>query len=167
MLPIILDKEQLQSNNEATCKSYITFQCCPYKLYSDTKLVYNNFISLFTLILCQVYQSLRKGYLVDLSQCLLQVEASKEDMKSMYDVFKILLTSIINYTEETENILCGNTTHIIEGTILPLVKNVLMPSPVIKFNTNYAAEKNDLHKLLQFTPGESKFCYHKKLKRHT
>ncbi|XP_025157486.1 uncharacterized protein LOC105182540 isoform X2 [Harpegnathos saltator] len=131
-------------------------QCCLYKLYDDDKLIFNNFISLFTLILCQVYQSLKKGHLVDFSQYLLQVQASTEDMKSMHNVFKSFLTNVINYTEETENILCEkNTTHIIGETLLPLAKSVLlMPSPLIKININYADEKNDLHKLLQFTPGE-------------
>ncbi|XP_032686269.1 uncharacterized protein LOC116851192 [Odontomachus brunneus] len=154
-----LDGKQLKEIN-CSVISELPFppivQCCLYKLYNDNKLIYNNFISLFTLILCQVYQSLRKNYLVDLSQCLLQVQASQEDMKSMYNVFKTLLTSIINYTEETENIVCKrNTTHITEQIALPLMKSVLlMPSPLIKINTNCADEKNDLHKLLQFTPGE-------------
>lgn len=141
---------------------YINFQCYLYKLYSDNKLIYNNFISFFTLVLYQVYQSLRKNYLVDLSQCLLQVKASVEDMKSMYNVFKTLLTSVINYMVETENALCGeNITHAhVTGEIaMPFMKSVLlMPSPLIKINTNYADEKNDLHKLLQCTP-EGKSYY--------
>lgn len=64
--------------------------------------------------------------------------------------------------EETENILCGkNTTHITGEIALPLMKSVLlMPSPLIKINTNCADEKSDLHKLLQFTPGEGKSYYY-------
>lgn len=109
-----------------------------------------------------MYQYLKKGYLIDLSQCFLQVKASTEDMKSMSNVFETLLTSIISYTEETKNVLCErNTTHSIGEITLPLAKSVLlMPSPLIKININCADEKNDLHKLLQFTPAESKSYYY-------
>lgn len=121
-------------------------------------MVYHNFIRLFTLVLYQIYQCLRKEDLVDLSQCLLQVEASAEDMKSMCNVFKSFLASMINSMEETQTFLCGKSIErISEENVLPFVKSVLlMPSPLIKINTNCADERNGTQ-LLQFTPGEGKF----------
>ncbi|XP_070150427.1 uncharacterized protein [Polyergus mexicanus] len=77
-------------------------QHCLYHLYNDNQLVYHNFIHLYTLILYQVHQCLRKDELVDLSQCLLQVEASVDDMKSMYNIFKTILTNMKNSIEETQ-----------------------------------------------------------------
>ncbi|XP_071560572.1 uncharacterized protein [Temnothorax nylanderi] len=126
-----------------------------YHLYNDNKLVYHNFILLLTLVLNQIYQWLRRGALVDLSQCLLQVKASSEDMKSMCNVFKIFLASMIDSTEETQSVLCAKSIERIpEENVLPFVKSVLlMPSPIIKINTNCANERNDTQ-LLQFTPGE-------------
>ncbi|XP_071629792.1 uncharacterized protein [Temnothorax longispinosus] len=122
---------------------------------NDDKLVYHNFIGLLTLVLNKIYQWLRRGALVDLSQCLLQVKASAEDMKSMCDVFKIFLASMISSTEETQSVLCAKSIERIpEENMLPFVKSVLlMPSPIIKINTNCANERNDTQ-LLQFTPGE-------------
>ncbi|XP_039305540.1 uncharacterized protein LOC105192958 [Solenopsis invicta] len=130
-------------------------QHCLYHLYNDNKLVYHNFMRLLTLILYQIYQCLRKENLVDLSQCLLQVKASAEDMKSMYNVLQTFLTSIINSMEETQSVLCAKSIErISEDNVLPFVKSVLlMPSPLIKINTNYAHERNDTQ-LLQFTPSE-------------
>lgn len=96
---------------------------------------------------------------MDLSQCILQVEASAEDLKSVHNVFETFLTSIVGSTEETQSALCErNMGHISrEENVLPFVTNVLlMPSPLIKINTNCIDEKNDLHKLLQFTPREGK-----------
>jgi len=95
---------------------------------------------------------------VDLSQCLLQVEASAEDMKSMCNVFKTFLASMINSMEESQSVLCTkNIERISEDNVLPFVKSVLlMPSPLIKININCRDQRNDTQ-LLQFTPGESKF----------
>jgi len=122
-------------------------------------LVYRNFIRLLTLLLHQVYQRLRNVGLKDLSEsCRLQVEASVEDMKSMYNVFQTLLTNMINSTKETQNVLCDkNVRQMSKENVLPFVKDVLlMPSPAIKINTNYADDgRNDLVRLLQTTP-ESK-----------
>ncbi|EZA54921.1 uncharacterized protein LOC105279589 isoform X2 [Ooceraea biroi] len=131
-------------------------QHCLYHLYDGNKLRYRNFIHLFTLMLRQVYQCLRKRNLVDLSQCQLQVEASVEDLRSVYNVFNTFLTSIVSSTEEAQSVLCErNVGRTSEEDVLPLVKNVLlMPSPLIKINTHYVDEKDDLHKLLQFTPAE-------------
>jgi len=118
---------------------------------------YYNFIHVFTLMLCQIYQYLRKRNLVDFSQCLLQIEASVEDMKSVYNVFKTFLINIISLTEKTQNASYERNIRYTEENMLPLVKSILlMPSPLIKINTHYVDEKNDLHKLLQFTPAESK-----------
>lgn len=125
-------------------------------LYSDNKLVYHTFICLFTSVLQQVYHKLRKENLADLSQCLLQVKASTEDMTSVCNVMKTLLTTITSASEETQTVMCKTgIPHIPEENELPFVKHMLlMPSPLIKININYADETNDLHKLLQFTPGE-------------
>lgn len=121
-------------------------------------MVYHNFIRLLTSILYYIYQCLKKEDLVDLSQCVLQVEASAEDMKSMCNVFKTFLASMINSTEETQNVLCAkNIERISNENVLPFVKSVLlMPSPLIRINTKCANERNDTQ-LLQFTPGEGKF----------
>ncbi|XP_011635696.1 uncharacterized protein LOC105426252 [Pogonomyrmex barbatus] len=127
-----------------------------YHLYDDNKLIYHNFIYLLTLILYQVYQCLRKEDFMDLSQCLLQVQASAEDMKSLYNVFKTFLTSITNSTEETKSVLSAkNMKRISEENALPFIKSVLlMPSPLIKININCTDEKSDTQ-LLHFTPGEA------------
>lgn len=95
---------------------------------------------------------------MDLSQCLLQVEASAEDMKSMCNVFKTFLASVISSTKETQSVLCTkDIMSISEENVLPFVKSVLLvPSPLIKIYTNCADQRNDTE-LLQFTPGESKF----------
>lgn len=105
-----------------------------------------------------MYQCLRKDELVDLSQCLLQVEASVDDMKSMYNIFKTILTNMKNSIEETQSISCEkNMDYMSRENVLPFVNSVLlMPSPLIKINTNCADETNDLQRLLQLTPGESK-----------
>lgn len=134
------------------------FQHYLYHLYNDNQLVYHNFIHLYTLILYQVYQCLRKDELVDLSQCLLQVEASVDDMKSMYNIFKTILTNMKNSIEETQSTSCEkNMDYMSRENVLPFVNSVLlMPSPLIKINTNCADETNDLQRLLQLTPGESK-----------
>ncbi|XP_070150426.1 uncharacterized protein [Polyergus mexicanus] len=131
-------------------------QHCLYHLYNDNQLVYHNFIHLYTLILYQVHQCLRKDELVDLSQCLLQVEASVDDMKSMYNIFKTILTNMKNSIEETQSIFCKKSTdYMSRENVLPFVNNVLlMPSPLIKINTNCVDETNDLQRLLQLTPGE-------------
>lgn len=100
---------------------------------------------------------------MDLSQCLLQVEASTEDMKSMCNVFKTFLASMISSTEETQSVpRSKNIERISEENVLPFVKSILlMPSPLIKINTNCANEKNDTQ-LLQFTPGKNKNSKSKK-----
>ncbi|KYN21278.1 hypothetical protein ALC57_06377 [Trachymyrmex cornetzi] len=123
------------------------------KIISIYIIIYHNFIRLLTLILYQIYQCLRKDDLVDLSQCLLQVEASTEDMKSMCNVFKTFLVSITSSTEDVQNDLCVKSTERIseDKNVLPFVKNVLlMSSPLIKINTNCANQRNEL----QFTPTE-------------
>jgi len=106
-----------------------------------------------------VYQCLRKDELVDLTQCLLQMEASVEDMKSMYNIFKTILTNMKNSIVETQSFFCKKNMDYTSGEyVLPFVNSVLlMPSPLIKINTNCVDETNDLQKLLQLTPGESKF----------
>ncbi|XP_012064489.1 PREDICTED: uncharacterized protein LOC105627821 [Atta cephalotes] len=151
-----LDSKQLEKIN-CFLISELPFppdvQHCFYRLYNDNRLIYHNFIHLLTLILYQVYQCLRKDDLVDLSQCLLQVEASTEDMKSMCNVFKTFLANMISSTEEMQNDLCvKNTERISEDkNVLPFVKNILlMSSPLIKINTNCANQRNEL----QFTPTE-------------
>ncbi|XP_072751102.1 uncharacterized protein [Anoplolepis gracilipes] len=145
---------------------------CLYHVYNDNQLVYHNFIHLYTLILCQVYQYLRKDELVDLSQCLLQVEASVEDIKSMSNIFEIILRNMNNSIEETQSVFCKkNIDHMSGENVLPFVNSVLlMPSPLIKINTNCADEMNDLQKVLQLTPGEiahkslfSRYMRHKRI----
>ncbi|KAL6430186.1 hypothetical protein ACFW04_007736 [Cataglyphis niger] len=147
-------------------------QHCLYHLYNDNQLIYHNFIHLYTLILYQVYQYLRKDELVDLSQCLLQVEASVDDMKSMYNIFNTILTNMKNSIQETRNIFCKeNMDYMSEENVLPFVNSVLlMPSPLIKINTNCADETNDLQRLLQLTPSEiahkslfSRYMRHKRI----
>lgn len=121
--------------------------------------MYHNFNHLFALIIAQVYQWLRKNQLVDLSPCLLQMEASIEDIKSARNIFKTFLTSLGDTMKETQSVSCerNNAEHLSGTNVLPLVKSVLlMPSPLIKIDTNCADEKNDLHELLQFTPGEGR-----------
>lgn len=151
-----LDSKQLERVN-CSLISELPFppdiQHCLYHLYNDNKLVYYNFIRLLTLILYQIYQCLRKGDLMDLSQCLLQVEASAEDMKSMCDIFKTFLASMISSTEETQSVSCMKSIERISENVLPFAKSVLMPSPLIKINTNFGNQRNDTQ-LLQFTPGE-------------
>lgn len=64
---------------------------------------------------------------------------------------------MISSTEEMQNVLCVKSTERIseDKNVLPFVKNVLlMPSPLIKINTNCADQRNDTQ--LQFTPAESK-----------
>ncbi|KYN02170.1 hypothetical protein ALC62_06953 [Cyphomyrmex costatus] len=152
-----LDNKQLEKINCSQILEHLfspNVQHCLHHLYNDNRLVYQNFIHLFTLMLYQIYQSLRKDELVDLAQCLLQVEASAEDMKSMCNVFKTFLANMISSTEEMPNVLCVKSIErISEENILPFVKNVLlMPSPLIKINTNCTNQKSDTQ--LQFTPGE-------------
>lgn len=49
-----------------------------------------------------------------------------------------------------------NIDHMSGENVLPFVNSVLlMPSPLIKINTNCADEMNDLQKVLQLTPGET------------
>lgn len=83
-------------------------------------------------------------------------------MSSVRNIFRTFLTSMTSSMEETQNVLCKrNTEYVPMENMLPHVKSVLlMPSPLIKINTHCADEKNDLHKLLQFTPGEGKFNYY-------
>ncbi|XP_012231473.2 uncharacterized protein [Linepithema humile] len=142
---------------------------CLYHLYNDNKLVFCNFILLLTLILYQVYQRLKKIGLKDLSQCLLQVEASVKDMKSMYDVFQMFLTNIINSTKKTQSVLYDkNVEQMSKEDVLPFVKGVLfMPSPPIKINTSYADAKNDSLKLLQITPEIAHKSLFSRYARHT
>lgn len=80
-------------------------------------------------------------------------------MTSVCNVLKTLLTNITSALEGTQSVMCKNSIpHIPEEDELSFVKHILlMPSPLIKININYADETNDLHKLLQFTPGEGKF----------
>ncbi|EGI65185.1 hypothetical protein G5I_06363 [Acromyrmex echinatior] len=151
-----LDSKQLEKIN-CSLISELSFppdvEHCLYHLYNDNRLIYHNFVRLLTLILYQIYQCLRKDDLVDLSQCLLQVEASTEDMKSMCNVFKTFLANIISSTEEMQNDLCVKSIERIseDKNVLPFVKNVLlMSSPLIKINTNCANQRNEL----QFTPTE-------------
>ncbi|KYN37492.1 hypothetical protein ALC56_08149 [Trachymyrmex septentrionalis] len=151
-----LDSKQLEKIN-CSLISELPFppdvQHCLYHLYNDNRLIYHNFIRLLTLILYQIYQCLRKDDLVDLSQCLLQVEASTEDMKSMCNVFETFLANMTSSTEEMQNDLCVKSTERIseDKNVLPFVKNILlMSSPLIKINTNCANQRNEL----QFTPTE-------------
>lgn len=64
-----------------------------------------------------------------------------------------------NSIEETQNISRKKDMEYASGEyMLPFVNSVLlMPSPLIKINTNCVDETNDLQKLLQLTPSESKF----------
>ncbi|XP_025267236.1 uncharacterized protein LOC105252987 isoform X2 [Camponotus floridanus] len=155
----VLDGKQLEKINcslisELPFPPDIQHYLC--HLYNDNQLVYHNFIYLHTLILHQVYQCLRKDELVDLKQCLLQMEASVEDMKSMYNIFKTILTNMKNSIVETQSFFCKRNMDYTTGEyVLPFVNSVLlMPSPLIKINTNCVDETNDLQKLLQLTPGE-------------
>lgn len=77
----------------------------------------------------------------------------------MYNIFKTILTNMKNSIEETQNIFCKKDMEYASGKyMLPFVNSVLlMPSPLIKINTNCVDETNDLQKLLQLTPSESKF----------
>lgn len=71
-----------------------------------------------------------------------------------------------NSIEETQSFFCKrNMNYASEEYVLPFVNNVLlMPSPLIKINTNCVDEANDLQKLLQLTPAESKFkTYNQKI----
>ncbi|XP_028050173.1 uncharacterized protein LOC105839205 isoform X2 [Monomorium pharaonis] len=154
-----LDSKQLEKIN-CSLISELSFPCdvqhCLHHLYNDNKLVYHNFMRLLTLILYKIFQCLKKENLVDLSQCLLQVKASAEDMKSMCNVLKTFLASLINSMAETQSVLCIKNIErtISEEDLLPFVKSVLlMPSPLIKINTNCADERNNTQ-LLQFTPSE-------------
>ncbi|EFN66496.1 hypothetical protein EAG_10990 [Camponotus floridanus] len=156
----VLDGKQLEKINcslisELPFPPDIQHYLC--HLYNDNQLVYHNFIYLHTLILHQVYQCLRKDELVDLKQCLLQMEASVEDMKSMYNIFKTILTNMKNSIVETQSFFCKRNMDYTTGEyVLPFVNSVLlMPSPLIKINTNCVDETNDLQKLLQLTPGET------------
>ncbi|XP_011867013.1 PREDICTED: uncharacterized protein LOC105561552 [Vollenhovia emeryi] len=153
-----LDSKQLEKI-DCSLLSELTFppdvQYCLYHLYNDNNLVYHNFVQLFTLVLYQMYQCLTKGHLVNLSQCLLQVEASTEDMKSMCNVFKTFLANLESSMEETQSVSCMRGVERVSGKIkLPFEANLLlMPSPPIKINT-CPNERNDIQ-LVQFTPGEN------------
>ncbi|CAL1674699.1 unnamed protein product [Lasius platythorax] len=171
----VLDGKQLEKINYSVI-SELPFppdvQHCLYHLYNDNQLVYHNFIHLHTLILHQVYQCLRKDELVDLTQCQLQVEASVEDTKSMYNIFETILTNMKCSIEETQSVLCKKNMEYTSGqNVLPFINNVLlMPSPLIKINTNWTDEMNNLQRLLQLTPGEiahkslfSRYMRHKRI----
>ncbi|KAL0100813.1 hypothetical protein PUN28_019297 [Cardiocondyla obscurior] len=156
-----LDTKQLEKLN---CSLLSELSCPPdieyyfYHLYNDNKLVYHNFVHLFTSVLYQIYQCLKENDLVDLSQCLLHVEANAEDMTSMHNMFKTFLDSInekIHFTKKTQNILCEKNKELVSNeNVVPFLNSVLlMPSPLIKIKTNCTDEKNDTQ-LLQFTPGE-------------
>lgn len=113
-----------------------------------------NFIELLNFLLCQAYQCLKKNGLKDLSKCLLQIEASQEDIKSGIKSFENLRTNIESISNKFKLQFYENKMNeTYQENISPL-GNVFFSSPVITFNTNCRDEGNDVLRRLELTPIE-------------
>lgn len=114
-----------------------------------------NFIELLNFLLCQAYQCLKKNELKDISKCLLQIEASQEDIKSGIKSFQNLRTNIESISNNLKSHFYQkkmNETY--QENISALENIVFSSSPVITINTNCRDEGNDVLKRLELTPIE-------------
>ncbi|XP_076632120.1 LOW QUALITY PROTEIN: uncharacterized protein LOC143347097 [Colletes latitarsis] len=147
-------------------------QCILYQLYKDDKLVFRNFILLFNLLLTQLWRQLKSNPPESFSDCLLQIEASCEDMTKASNVFETYLSDVAKMLSEKKDILREkNAVKTYNDTVLPAgASMLLMSSPVIKINTDCSDEESDLLKRLQFTPVEgmhkSLFSRYERLKKN-
>lgn len=93
-----------------------------------------------------------------MSECLLQLEASCEDMKTAFNIIQTSVSDVAKFLSESQDMLHQNDlSHIYDDSALPaMCKELLMSSPVIKFDTCYTNEGCDLQKQLQLTPVEGK-----------
>ncbi|XP_015179044.1 PREDICTED: uncharacterized protein LOC107067757 isoform X1 [Polistes dominula] len=154
----ILDAHQLGKVHSSTISLLplsTNIQYLLHNLYNNDKLVLHNFLILLNFLLCQVYQCLKKHELKDLSKCLLQIEASQEDITSGIKSFQSLTTSI--ETISTNLKLHFNQKKINETFqehISALENSIFCSSPPIKINTNCSEEGNDVLKRLVLTPIE-------------
>ncbi|KAI4494284.1 hypothetical protein M0802_009153 [Mischocyttarus mexicanus] len=155
----ILDTQQLGKVNSSTISLLPLSTNVQYlldNLYINDKLVLHNFFALLNFLLCQAYQCLKKNELKDLSKCLLQIEASKEDITSGIKSFQSLMTSIENISTNLK--LHFNEKEINETyqeNISVLENSIFCSSPPIKINTNLCEEGgNDALKRLVLTPIE-------------
>ncbi|KAG7201591.1 hypothetical protein KM043_004335 [Ampulex compressa] len=135
-------------------------QCLLYHLYTDDRLVIFKLILVFSLLISQLYQKLRRSNLKYLSECLLQVEASCTDMKSVCTLYRNVLEYLTEKLTEAQNNLCQkNWMQLYNDNMLYVMDTicnvVYVPSPLIKIDTNYNNDKSDFQKRLELTPVES------------
>lgn len=155
---IILDTKLLKKVHSSSI-SILPFsenvQYLQHHLSVNNKLMLYNFIQLFNELLYEVYKYLRNHKLKDLSNCFLQIEASQEDMRLAIKWFQNQITNITSILNNVKLDLHGkklNQTY--QENISPMKNVILLPSPVIKINTNCYNEGSDVLKRLELTPVE-------------
>ncbi|XP_043668682.1 uncharacterized protein LOC122629372 [Vespula pensylvanica] len=154
----ILDAQQLGKVHSSTISLLplsTSTQYLLHHLYINDKLMLRNFIELLNFLLCQAYQCLKKNELKDISKCLLQIEASQEDIKSGIKSFQNLRTNIESISNNLKSHFYQkkmNETY--QENISALENIVFSSSPVITINTNCRDEGNDVLKRLELTPIE-------------
>lgn len=167
----ILNAEQLTKVNSSAIlllPSSTNVQYLLHHLYVDNKLMLFNFIQLFNLLLCQIYQCLRNNDLKDLSECLLQIEASQEDMKTGIKSFQNLITNIASASSNIKLNCQRKMNQTYQENISPMKNISLIPSPNIRINTNCCIEGNDVPKRLELTPveGAHKYLFSRYKRQH-
>ncbi|KOC68338.1 hypothetical protein WH47_03496 [Habropoda laboriosa] len=157
----ILDATQLQKVNHLEISELFSpnMQCLLFQLYKNDKVMLNNFITLFNLLLIQLHKQIKLNTLDDFSECLLQIEASNKDVKAVLNIFQSYLLDITNEISKTQDVLYKkNVIQVYDDTALPIMNNMLIIlSPLIKIDTNCSDEENDLQKRLQLTPVEAAY----------
>ncbi|KAL2726582.1 hypothetical protein V1478_006860 [Vespula squamosa] len=154
----ILDAQQLGIVHSSTISLLplsTNIQYLLHHLYINDKLMLCNFIQLLNFLLCQAYQCLKKNGLKDLSKCLLQIEASQEDIKSGIKSFQNLKTNIESISNNLKlHFYQKKMNETYQENISALENIVFSSSPVITINTNCRDEGNDVIKRLELTPIE-------------
>ncbi|XP_012264350.2 HAUS augmin-like complex subunit 6 [Athalia rosae] len=144
-------------------------------MYKEGELVLQNLLTVVYKILCNLRLQLQAHRMQNLSQYLLQIQASNEDAASMLHLFLLLLDRVKNLATEVHNSLkTKNTKYIAESTevILQVMDDVLfMPSPTICIDTDPEVEKMNVQNRLALTPVEGAhkalFSRHKRMEETT
>ncbi|XP_047351542.1 uncharacterized protein LOC124949850 isoform X1 [Vespa velutina] len=154
----ILDAQQvvkIHSSTIALLPLSTNIQYLLHHLYINDKLMLRNFIELLNFLLCQAYQCLKKNGLKDLSKCLVQIEASQEDIKSGIKSFQNLRTNIESISNNLKlHFYQKKMNETYQENISALENIVFSSSPVITINTNCRDEGNDVLRRLELTPIE-------------
>ncbi|XP_012277265.1 uncharacterized protein LOC105698017 [Orussus abietinus] len=163
---ILSDSKVLDANNlpkvdiGALSRSNVhpDIQVLSHQIYADGKLVYATFFSLFCAVLQQLSRHLKSNPLPDLSGCVLQVKASCEDAKTILSRFHELLDRIKSFSIDIQNNRSHNKQkHAFVDDVFYFDSTLLMPSPVIRINTNEDENRCDIHNRLRLTPIEGHY----------